>query len=197
MNKNNIDSIIESIKNLNIKLEPIVKKMKSEIIKEKGWISFSINEIDSLNFEKYKNKSGVYFFQVRLKSGSEEQLESNNIFEIIEKAWNEDERGAIPPIVKERFNEARNKSLINGDWSFFYLGKSNELEKRVMEHLGVKGPISTSKLNLCKIKNRLLKNCEFRIKIKELNDFKKGEYYWVISKIERDLRKELNPICGK
>ncbi|WP_102398933.1 hypothetical protein [Haloimpatiens massiliensis] len=63
MNKNNIDSIIESIKNLNIKLEPIVKKMKSEIIKEKGWISFSINKIDNLNFEKYKNKSGVYFFK--------------------------------------------------------------------------------------------------------------------------------------
>ncbi|WP_102398932.1 hypothetical protein [Haloimpatiens massiliensis] len=63
-----------------------------------------------------------------------------------------------------------------------------------MEHLGVKGAISTSKLNLCKIKNRLLKNCEFRMKIKE---FKKGEYYWVISKIERNLRKELNPICGK
>ncbi len=196
MKKSNIDNVIESIKKLNSELEPIIKNIKSEITKESLWTSFSIDKINDMNFKKCKNKAGLYFFQVRFEGGIDEYLESNNIFETIDRAWNEDERGSIPPIVKERFDVLKSK-LLKGEWFYFYLGKSNNLEKRIMEHLGTKGSKSTSKLNLYNIKNSLFKNCEFKIKIKELNEFKEEEYYWVISKVEKDLRKKLNPICGK
>ena len=58
------------------------------------------------------------------------------------------------------------------------------------------GESTTSSLRLNEIDSRIFKNAEYKISTLNLEKFN-GDNYWVVSKIEKNIREELNPICGR
>lgn len=181
--------VINLINTLNSKLAQktttYIKELKknNNILKE-----FKLSNVENLSdlIDENKEICGIYYFQIKF---NDDIPEDNTKADFLINKWN-DKRKHIPPIIKKNIDNKVKRDC----WIPFYLGKCKEVYGRVKEHLV--GESTTSSLRLNEIESRIFKNAEYKISILNLEEFS-GCSYWVVSKIEENIREELNPICGR
>lgn len=188
--------IIECIKELNAKLEIESEKYSKDIQslqpEEFELIDEDIKRIEEYS-KNYNKKAGIYYFQIKFNKKNNQhnrKLTSN----YLAKQWDSGKRQHIPRIIKEKVNTYN--SIIYNRYYPFYIGKSADLGKRIREHLSLGAKSKTAGLKLDKINSGIFKDASYRLGILDLDDFA-GECYWVVEKIEANLRESINPICGK
>ncbi|MEG1008564.1 MAG: hypothetical protein RSF67_01870, partial [Clostridia bacterium] len=120
-------------------------------------------------------------------------INEKNIYMYLQEEWKKDKRINIPPMVKKMINLHKFNEYIDR-WLPFYIGKTQDMGNRFAEHL--LGKSTTSGLRIAEIKTGLFKVCSFRLSVIELDEYK-DDNYWVVSKIEKNLRGKIKPICGK
>lgn len=164
----------------NLDKEVILKQILDDINKSQ----FNIN----INSKAIPNQFGLYafFIKPRTRYGSIKTLEDD---------WINQEFSNYPKIIKKRFERDSKKE----EWIPFYIGKSEKVGKRILEHLNHQKNHATYGL---KLKDRV----DFKLK----NEIKVG--YWLLPENERTpveikqyiitnfemvLRKKLNPWIGK
>lgn len=171
----NFDSLWE-----NLNKEVIAKQILVDIQK----FQFNITQND----KDIPNNFGLYVFFIKPK-------EKYTSIEMLEKDWIVDDFSNYPKIIKKRFVTINQ----NEDWIPFYLGKSENVGKRIWEHL-----------------NHHKKHATYGLKLKERTEFKlKNEIevgYWIlpadektpkeikqfiITNFECMIRKILKPWIGK
>ena len=194
-NKESINDIIDKLNcSIDKKVESYLHKLKSGT----NWIEFSYSDIESIKLTKFNKMCGLYYFEVKFKDNFEQFTNNKSLIDKIAVDWKNGCSGKCPQINKERMHTRDIKSYKNSNWIPFYLGKSKELDNRLEEHLtGAEKEEGTYKLNLQHNKNELFKNAKYRAKIIEVKELKEDKYYWVLTRIESELREKLNPICGK
>lgn len=177
-----LNEIVEKIDSLWSELdkESIVNQILDEVFKNKSNISQNIDHIP--------NQFGLYIFFIKPK-------EEYTSIEMLAKDWIDGGFSNYPKIIKNRF-EINTKME---DWIPFYLGKSEEVGKRIGEHL-----------------NHHKNHATYGLKFNERSDFKlKNEIkvgYWllpvnekipceikqfIITNFEKEIRNRLNPWIGK
>lgn len=192
------DGLKDIIDTLNCSIDKNIELYVKNLKNENDWIEFSIADIKSINLNKYNKISGIYYFQVKFEDDFEKYNNKKSLIDKVATEWEYGNSGNYPKINKERMSTRDINSYKNRKWIPFYLGKSKELDKRLEEHLtGAEKGESTYKLNLQNNTNELFKNAKYRVKIIEIEELKEDKYYWVLTRIESELREKLNPICGK
>lgn len=194
-NKESINDIIDKLNcSIDKKVESYLHKLKSGT----NWIEFSYSDIESIKLTKFNKMCGLYYLEVKFEDNFEQFTNKKSLIDKIAVDWKEGCSGKCPKINKERMGTRDIKSYKNRKWIPFYLGKSKELDNRLEEHLtGAEKGEGTYKLNLQHNNNELFKNAKYRVKIIEVKELKEDKYYWVLTRIESELREKLNPICGK
>jgi hypothetical protein len=172
------------LEKLNTKIEKYAKAIDFEKYKE--IVNFKLSELnDDIIANLDCNEKGIYFFEIK-KSDSIKTIEEwkKNFAE----KWEEESTCKSPKIISKRVRKIKELE----EWIPFYLGKSENIQKRIKEHLSLRADSTTYALKLSSRNN--LSNETFRIKIFKIDT----KYYdLVMGKIEYILREKLNPIVGK
>ncbi len=150
----------------------------------------SIEDFDENHKKEIKNQFGVYCFFIRLKTNKTLNKDK------FEKEWNNEDFIKYPQIIKDRYNfsELNNKTFIP-----FYIGKSEELGKRIFQHINHSPQITTYSLKL-KEREFLKETLDIRVswwKLPKIDTDDKSIKQFIITRIESQLRKELKPWVGK
>jgi len=192
-------SIFEEAINL---LEPVNQKLNDKdfldncLTKLYGDVGLKYEVSDKGKIKIPHNSSGIYMFWADLSSFKENNTESLNALcsQFLDNWDKPTENISYFP----KSNQGRTeKTLINiekGDMFPFYLGKSQNIEKRVDQHLYLKAESSTYALKLSN-RPKLLKNIVFEITWLPLETT--SETYFLVSRVESLLRDLINPIVGK
>ncbi|WP_374401529.1 hypothetical protein [Flavobacterium sp.] len=173
------------------KIEDALKNLSKDIIEYTSTLKFK----EILEFELKKDTNlyemlsevnkvqGIYFFEIK----KDKQFVS---FDDFKMKWDKDEIAKTPRTVKGRIINQEDINFL--EWIPFYIGKSENIKKRVLEHFKKPANSTTSAL---KLEERIhLYGLNLRLSFVEV----KTEYYdLVMHKIEQELRKKYNPIVGK
>jgi len=192
-------SIFEEAINL---LEPVNKKLNGQcflddcLTKLYGGVGLKYEVSDKGEIQIPYNKSSVYMFWADLSSFKENNTESIKVLcsQFLD-SWDEPtENISYFPKSNQERTEKTLTNIEEGDMFPFYLGKSQNIEKRVNQHLYLKAESSTYALKL-KSRPELLKNIVFEITWLPLETT--SETYFLVSRVESLLRDLINPIVGK
>ncbi|WGH74802.1 hypothetical protein P8625_12010 [Tenacibaculum tangerinum] len=170
--------------NWEILLPQLVKEAKKSF-KNKIEIDF---EDDSF-LHKIPSSFGVYIFEI---------LPNENFSkELFSKKW-KSYKNIKCPNISSSFH--KNKDIHN-QWNNFYMGKSENLRKRIKEHCFHDFPKTTYGLKL-KDRHELKKNSTFSVayyELKEMDSFLENKeiLQFVITNLERSLRNEFQLWVGK
>ncbi len=170
----NLDDFIET------NLPFIKKQIESNLINITG--KFEDFEFDKVN----KNSWGVYVFYVKLNQEIPK-------FEDLEGLWNA-EKLKSPKVIKSRFRE-----LEEGVYHCLYVGKSENLRKRINQHIHQETNPSTYGLKLSE-HSKFTKNNEFKVGyfVLDENPSKNLDAMkYLLVMLEKELRAELKPLIGK
>lgn len=145
-----------------------------------------------LNLNEVPNSFGIYLIEVFPKenfSGSD-FLKNWKSYQGIDKIK--------CPNISSSFNTKEN---VKNKWNNFYIGKSENLKKRVNEHCFHELNCTTYSLKL-KTRSELIETCNFSLAYYELKNIdpflnNKEIVQFVITNLERELRKEIKPWVGK
>ncbi len=181
---------MKKIENIDIELTPVLTKLKSnrmietivnELNDKSRTILFTL-DCKKEDFSSIPTNSGLYLFETKKDSAEE-------ISEWISNLWIEKVIKFTPSIKKKRII-----ANANNEWIELYLGKCNNVHKRIIEHIFLEGHKQTYALKLkARIKN--LEKQQFRIKwfcFGQIN-----EYHTISSILESEIRKRINPIIGR
>lgn len=184
------DEVISLINTLNTELDKKTKGYINELKKNNNLLKeFKLSNVENLSdlIDESKEICGIYYFQIKF---NDDIPQDDTKADFLISEWKKNKRENIPPIIKMNIDN----TIKRGQWIPFYLGKCQEVYKRLEEHLV--GKSTTSSLRLKQIENGIFRNAAYKISKLNLDEFK-GSSYWVVSKIEKNIRKELKPICGK
>jgi len=166
---------------LNSELTEIAGELKFERICE-----FDMATAKEIPWEKLKSK-GIYLMEIQNNSNHETFKEWVEEFqaewEMEEYKWH-----FVPNLKKKRI---KMHSELN-EWIPIYIGKSRNIEKRIYEHIFIDLQRNTFALKLNCRENMHDKN--FRLSILKVET---ANYDWVVPKLERYFRDEINPLIGK
>lgn len=192
------ETITECIDKLNSIITEDIKNYLKYFRNENYWKEFSFNDISSLDIAALSNNCGIYYIEINFNKKLNDFTNKEKLIKHVAEEWEKGSTGKCPKINKERMQTRNKEDYKNETWVSFYLGKSKKLNERLEEHLtGAEKGFNTYKLNLKKNTSELFKNSRYRIKTIEIEKLKGDKYYWVITRIESELREKLNPICGK
>ncbi|AEV34370.1 hypothetical protein Oweho_3421 [Owenweeksia hongkongensis DSM 17368] len=133
------------------------------------------------------NHMGVYLFEVEKDI---DQADFESWYEIFKEKWEDEEypKKHTPKLIKKRKNASERKD----SWIPLYIGKSQDIQARINEHLTVGFDQSTSALKLNARKN--LVGYRFRLSfIRLIVD----EYGAIMPVVESALRERDKPILGR
>lgn len=150
---------------------------------------FNLSDDKNLSdlIQESKSVCGIYYFQIKF---SNDIPDGDNKADFLKDEWNKDQRNHIPPIIKKNINN----NIKSDEWIPLYIGKCEDVYGRLKQHLI--GESTTSSLRLNEIKSGIFKKADYKISILNLDELKK-ENYWIVSKIEKNIREGLKPICGR
>lgn len=152
-------------------------------------LCFKKKLIEFQNYNTISNQFGVYIFYVKPHV-------KFTLHSLIDE-WTEPNYSKYPKVVKTRFNTHKNINTEN--FYPLYIGKAEKLGKRIKEHIEHKGKGATYSLKLNGRDNFTKENISFSYwKLpKELNEHPKAIKQFIITELEKKLRKKLNPWIGK
>lgn len=174
----------------------LVERIKSctDSLVFKEVMCFKLQEKDLLELTEsleteYKEKKGIYFFQI------ENDLKSKNFdewYKDFEKRWvccnnkiTHTSKTVAPRIKSHKGNKI--------DWIPLYIGKAENLSKRVKEHLS-NGAASTTYALKLKERKSCLKDYNFKLSVIDIDV---ENYDQIVPIIENTLRDKYKPIIGK
>lgn len=183
-----IEKFIENVKNEWDKLLPeLLKSAKKELEENVFEIDFNYGVIPKL---PEKLGFGVYLFKII----PSKEFDSGEFL----KNWKSKYVPIkTPNISKSRF-DAKDDSR---DVFDFYIGKSEKLDYRIKEHCFQDKNKTTYGLKLAH-RNKLLKSAKFlvsyfEVKEPKINKEDKDILQFIITNLEKELRREFNPWVGK
>lgn len=143
--------------------------------------------------DKIPNTFGLYLFEVFPKNDFSKVYFLNN--------WKsyKDVNNIKCPTITSTFKDF--DVNLRSEWNSFYIGKSENLRTRVKEHCFHELNCSTYSLKL-KRRDELIDTCNFSLSYYDLKDIEpflknKEILQFVITNLERELRKEIKPWVGK
>lgn len=148
-------------------------------------MTFSIG--DTIDSHKGIKSQGIYLFEVKCSS-LDDLTALKNIWESYRKT------GSIkntPKLIKSRFDNW-SKKISEPMWIPMYIGKSEDLAKRIDEHINLNLDSSTYSMKLKHWPQ--LKGYTFKCSIIKLE---LKNYDWIATDIEQYMRTQYNPIIGK
>ncbi len=155
-----------------------------------GVMHFNIN--DSVDDIALSELSGIYYIEAKLSFSTAKALdEFGGLWGKIRS------KKQLPSWVSRYYvkrGKVHTKAIRNNEYIPFYLGKSENIKKRVVEHLSADVTSETYSLKL-NLRPDIVRDIEFRISFYELNIT--SDAYFGIELVERELRKIFNPIIGK
>ncbi|TYP99757.1 hypothetical protein C7447_101361 [Tenacibaculum adriaticum] len=175
-----------NIENFSFKLQqswdellPVLKKDSLKHFKKNTF------KLEDSNFQNIPKKAGVYLFSIKPKN--------NFDLNFFKKQWIEDKTVNFPSIRKNISDY-----FIKDNWNVFYIGKSEKLQERILKHYNDSYKSSTYGLKLLERK-WLVKIAEIRVSFYELshNNSSKEVIQFIITNLEKELRKDLKPWVGK
>lgn len=175
--------IEENLKSLNDEIEKFTESLEFQFVHD-----FELSQLNEDLLNKQIEKldfQGIYFFEIKRGNEFEDFEKWKHNFR---KKWVEDNINKSPAIASQRLN---NHSEFN-EWIPFYLGKSEKIQKRILEHISLPITSTTSALKL-KLRTNFQKDT-FRLSVAKIET---QHYALVMHKIEQVLRKKHNPIVGK
>ncbi len=182
---------MKKIENIDIELTSVLTKLKSnrmietivnELNDKSRTILFTL-DCKKEDFKSIPTNSGLYLFETKKDSAEE-------LSEWISNLWIEKVIKFTPSIKKKRIKE----KSIDEDWIELYLGKCENIHRRIVEHIFLEGHKQTYALKL-KARIKKLEKQQFRVKwfcFGQIN-----EYHTISSILESEIRKRINPIIGR
>ena len=188
----NYSTIFTDISNLRTKIVDPLKKQFLENIKAQKSIVFNRNTNRvSLLDQVPKKICGVYYFELRffetwpLNTGSE-------FAEYWKKSLAEGNSSKV------NLKNIPNK-IEKQHWYPLYVGKREDLNSRITEHLNKPSNLNTYALRLSH-RGKLLEDAEIRFFFQEVCEFNavyQREIQYVLTSLESEIRKDRNPWIGK
>ena len=181
-------TIEESLEKLNADIKDFAE---SKSLVFKVITPFTLNSEVTLE-EKLKNLNvkGIYFLEIK-KNNEYQSFDAWS--KDFKKKWDNDKIIKTPKIAEGRLKmRPQSENIDSLEWIPFYIGKSEKIKDRVVQHLTKPIDSTTSALKLRGRKS--LYGMEFRLSVIEINTDK---YDLVMHKIEQILRNKYNPIVGK
>lgn len=158
----------------------------------------SFQEVCEFNLKDWESKikedelkfGGIYLFEINKEYSN---ISYQNWLEKFKEKWENDEIKKSALIYQNRFeillyNEPEDK------WLPFYIGKSENVFKRIKEHITKDKNSSTSALKLNSRKS--VEASSFRLKVLRV-EVDKENYNLILTEIEKRLREKHNPLVGK
>lgn len=185
-----IDSLLDTIqKSCNDFITLNLNNILAQIEENKKTIdnNFSEFKIENIN----NNSWGVYVFYINPKKKIPTYNDLNNLWETDLK----DKRLHSPKVIKSRFN-----ALNIGQSTCLYVGKSEDLEHRISQHIHQRTKYTTYGLKISE-HDRLHSDNTFSysyfiIKTNPTDNIRDGMKCLLVT-LERHLRTRLNPLIGK
>ncbi len=186
-------NLIESLNLLSGIREQITKKeiidsLESQLCSTNRTLDV-FGEIDELNLSELP---GIYYFEARFPFKTQKK------FNEFGDKWGRYRAKEKLPIGISRFYENRAsrhlKTVESEGFVPFYLGKAQNIEARIVEHLNGSTTSDTYSLKL-KSRPKIIEGIEFKISYIELDI--NIDAYFGVELLERSLRERLNPIIGK
>ena len=179
---NDFTLLEKDLESLNAKIEDFTSNLKFEEI---GKFKLSESEKITLDLKESLKCKGIYFLEIQNSVENKDIKKWKNDFL---KNWEDDKINKSPKVILDRLN---NHSEFE-EWIPLYVGKSENIGKRIKDHFCLKNESTTYALKLNSRKSII--NTAFRLSVIEI----KTDYYdLVVHKIEHILRKRYNPIVGK
>ncbi len=183
-------SIEKKLKNLNDEIENFAKSLKFQIVVQEFTFSKLTEDLITEQIKKI-DFQGIYFLEIHKGS---EISDFENWRQNFEKKWKKDIVKKSPLISPKRLkNNSKFIDFNTVEWLPFYIGKSQNIKKRIKEHLyslSIESSTSALKLN-----HRINLHEEiFRLSIVKIDT---KHYDLVMHKVEQVLRDKYNPIIGK
>jgi hypothetical protein len=143
--------------------------------------------ISSTNYKLINKTWGIYVFYI--------EPDCEFTYDMLCKSWNQDGYDKYPKTSKTRFLKSINENKLHYT---FYLGKTENIAKRIEEHITHKDKHPTYSL---KLNGRLSFNqnilCSYWELPFEFEKFPKEVKQFLITQLESKLRNKLNPWIGK
>lgn len=186
---------MEEVITFNSSFETFWKSTKKQFQEEKIYESIigkskcNAEFIDGTKYKTLHKKFGIYVFYIRpLKS---------YCFEELDEDWNIDGYSNYPQIIKSKFSSY--EKIRTDQWYPFYIGKAEDLGKRINEHINHKDAIRTYGL---KLKDRMFftpQNIQYSYwKLpEELADSAKDIKQFLLRHLENELRGRMKPWIGR
>lgn len=194
--KTKLEESHENLRELHEKLEESLKNLETQVENYISVLNFIENNCFMLkNYKKddlnnLSEKQGVYFIEVKM---SEKFDTFEKWLKVFKDDWAKDNITSKTPKISDKWiNEYKKIKQKNDNWIPLYLGKSENIKKRVLEHFEKKVSSTTSALKLNARKK--IYEYEFKLSIIEIET----KYYSLLMhKIEEKLRDNHCPIVGK
>lgn len=150
------------------------------------------NELEREYFANIIEKKGLYLFEIKIAESIEE-VDLEKFLENIVDLWNDETNKIInsPAIIKKRIKER--KTSTDNIWLPLYIGKSQELKSRIIQHIFSPASEKTYAMKLNQRTN--LNNFTFRVRTINLDYI--TNYDFIVPYLESHLREKYNPIIGK
>jgi len=175
-----LTSINKKAISINDELEVFAKEIKFN-----NGVEFKLNDYETDLFTIPKKVKGIYFFEIKKSDSS---LSFNVWIDKFREKWDIDHVRNRPTLRKKSLSNLLGYSE---EWIPFYIGKSNNIQNRVGQHISLENT-STYALKLITMGN--LTNEIFRLSYINIDT---EHYDLVMPKIEQVLRDKYHPIIGK
>jgi hypothetical protein len=182
-----VTKIINIQEDLNSICNEYIKPVKKHLLESS--IEVNINE-EKIEINTNSKSIGLYLIQIKPID--------NEYFKHFETNWlNEKKSKFSPNLIQSRFEN--NKPITLNNLYPFYLGKAEDIQKRINEHFfhNIENPTYSLKL---KHKTDLIKSALFYYSFFEINmtvGQNKPSIQFILTNLESELRKEINPWIGK
>ncbi|WP_336071009.1 hypothetical protein [Mesoflavibacter sp. CH_XMU1404-2] len=183
-----MDRLIKIDNDFTLQIEKLEKQFEAKDFIE--FTEFRLSGKKEINFDKLNKTKGIYLFEIKNSKSLFFQdwiIEFKNNFKIPKHNYSQN---WAPNISKSRLKTYSNEKL---NWIPLYLGKSENMKKRINEHIDSNIGKAPSAL---KLKQRYNLSEElFRLKYIKLCNL--NNYTTISSIVEKQLQNKIKPIVGR
>lgn len=210
------DEITESV------LSILLPKVLNDFNNSNEQVSINFDESLAVVQEKVNQlptTAGLYFFEINLQSFYKDHIDSyiktkpytsitnsdkrNYFYTILNILWmsnTERMNSKYPKLIKKRFEyhfklRPYKNNFENNDWIPLYLGISQNIQERILEHINC--DTDTFSMKLSHLSKTAFKEIPMRISISEIPNITLNRRYMIVKEIESILREELHPLVGR
>lgn len=182
--------INDFIRNISTLWEPVKKSLTDKVVKEFENLhkerEFKIENEKEIILNDILHTYGVYCFYIKFS----EQITIDKFREL----WDKDNIEYQPKVSLKRFTEIK-----KDDWSVLYVGKSENLNKRIHQHVNL--PVTSTFALKLRRRNNLNTIASYRLVWYALDGIEKESdkniIQFILTNLESELRNSMKPIIGK